>query len=210
MNEAPQCLLVGQAGVWRVAAQLALLGVNPAFPGVDHGYDLSAEGVCRIQVKSAKLRANSVYPKGAYWFKFWQANTLSGSTNIKRRGARDYSKCSDIVVLWGRDEDRFWVFPSKMLSQTQCLTVGPKGFYQRDEFSEAKKLAAEGLTQQEIGERLGITQAAVSYQLRGGRSRKPAQTLSAKAREHEGRWDLIVDMVRQRLAEWAPIDEAQE
>lgn len=163
------------------------------FPMVDIGVDLGTTEGCRIQVKTAKLRKNRVYPSGAYWFKFWQSNVLSGANKIKKRGARDYSKCSDVIVLWGRDEDRFWIFPSQLVASTQCLTLGPKGFYQRADFGESKRLSDEGLTQQEIGERLGITQAAVSYQLRGGRSKLPTETMSAKARQHEDRWDLILD-----------------
>lgn len=195
MEQAPQSLLVGQAGVWRVASMLALRGTNPHFPGVDHGYDLVTDRGCRIQVKAASLRKNSAYPDGAYWFKFWQATILSGMSNVRERGAKDYSECSDVVVLWGIDEDRFWLLPSSVLAKTQCLTVGPKGFYQRDEFAEAKKLRAEGLSQQEIGDRLGISQAAVSYQLRGGRKTLPTETMSAKARANENRWEIITDFV---------------
>lgn len=170
-------------------------------PGVDIGADLYAVNGCRIQVKTAKLRKNSAYPEGAYWFKFWQSNVLAGNNTIRKRGARDYSLCTDMMVLWGRDEDRFWVFPSALIASTQCLTLGPKGFYQREEFSEAKRLREQGLTQQEIGAQLGISQAAVSYQLRGGRTKQPTQTTAAKARSFEGRWDLIVDFGKTEAAE---------
>ena len=193
MKQAPQNLLVGQAGVWRVAAELARRGVNPLFPGVDHGYDLSTDGHCRIQVKSAGLRKNRSTPKGAYWFKFWQSSIVSGRNNIRHRGARDYSLCADVVVLWGMTEDRFWVLPTTAISTTQCLLLGPSGFYQRAQFHEARRLRAEGLSQQEIADKLGITQAAVSYQLRGGRSKLPKETMTTKARQHEDRWDLIVE-----------------
>ena len=196
INHPHYSLLVGQAGVWRVASELAIRGVLPMTPGVDIGADLYAMNGCRIQVKTAKLRKNSAYPDGAYWFKFWQSNVLTGSSGIKKRGARDYSLCTDVMVLWGRDEDRFWVLPSTLVASTQCLTLGPKGFYRRDEFAEAKALKAEGLTQEEIGQRLGITQAAVSYQLRGGRSKRPKETMAARARQHEDRWDLILDFGR--------------
>ncbi len=194
MKEPPQSVLLGQAGVWRVASKLAVLGINPLFPGIDHGYDLSTESGCRIQVKTTGLRKNRVYPEGAYWFKFWQSNILGSANTIRKRGARDYSLCSDMMVLWGRDEDRFWIFPSPVLATTQCLTVGPKGFYQRYEFAEAKRLSADGLSQQEIADKLGISQPGVSYQLRGGRAKQPAETMSAKARRYyEDRWCLVID-----------------
>jgi hypothetical protein len=201
INHPHYSLLIGQAGVWRVASELAVRGVLPMMPGVDIGADLYAVNGCRIQVKTAKLRKNSAYPEGAYWFKFWQANVLAGNNTIRKRGARDYSLCTDVMVLWGRDEDRFWVFPSALVASTQCLTLGPKGFYQRSDFAEAKRLREEGLSQREIADILGITQEAVSYQLRGGRTAQPKETMSAKARKHEGRWDLIVDFGKTGAAE---------
>lgn len=206
MNDAHLNLFVGQAAVHRVVSELLLRGTAATIPVVDVGVDLHTVEGCRIQVKTVKLRKNSATPKGAYWFKFWQSPVLSGAKNIKLRGARDYSKCCDMMVLWGRDEDRFWIIPTALLGSTQCLLLGPKGFYQRAEFDESTRLKAEGLTQQEIADRLGITQAAVSYQLRGGRSKRPEETMSSKARAYEGRWDLIVDFGKAEAAESAEPD----
>ncbi len=187
-----QCLLTGQAGVWQVASQLALRGLNPYFPGVDLGCDLLVEGRIRLQVKAASLRKHArVYPDGAYHFKFWQAAIVTGAKNIRRRGQRDYSAVADFIVLWGVDENRFWIVPASLLARTSGLVVGPRGFYQRQDFAEAKTLRAAGLSQQEIATRLGISQVAVSYQLRGGRVKQPKQTVAAQVRGLEDRWDLI-------------------
>lgn len=188
-----QCLLTGQAGVWQVASQLALRGLNPYFPGVDLGCDLLVEGRIRLQVKAASLRKHErVYPEGAYHFKFWQAAIVTGSNTIRRRGQRDYSTCVDYVVLWGVDENRFWIVPASLLAHTSGIVVGPRGFYQRQDFAEARTLRAAGLSQQEIADRLGISQVAVSYQLRGGRTKQPKRTVAAQVRELENRWDLIM------------------
>lgn len=194
MDDGHRNLLIGQAGVWRVASEIATRGVVPMFPGIDVGADLHTTTGCRIQVKTTKMRKHErVYPEGAYWFKFSQAPIVTGGNNIRRRGQRDYSKCSDVMVLWGRDEDRFWILPSALVATTQCLILGPKGFYKRSEFTEAAALKEQGLKQREIGELLGISQAAVSYQLRGGREKMPRRTVAAQAREYEGRWDLILN-----------------
>lgn len=110
--------------MWQVASQLALRGLNPHFPGVDFGYDLMVENGVRIQVKASSLRHNArVYPDGAYWFKFWQSKILSGNNNVRVRGARDYSKVSDFLVLWGVTENRFWIVPSSLLASTQSAVI---------------------------------------------------------------------------------------
>lgn len=133
-NQPHRTHLVGQAGVWQVASQLALRGLNPHFPGVDFGYDLMVENGIRIQVKAASLRHNArVYPEGAYWFKFWQSNILSGNNNVRIRGARDYSKVSDFLVLWGVTENRFWIVPSSLLAQTQSVVIPASVIHMKSE-----------------------------------------------------------------------------
>lgn len=187
-----QNLLTGQAGVWQVASQLALRGLNPYFPGVDLGCDLLAEGRIRLQVKAASLRKHvKVYPDGAYWFKFWQSAIATGENNVRRRGQRDYSACVDFLILWGVNENRFWIVPAPLVAKSSGVIVGPSGFYQRQDFTEARALRATGLSQQEIADRLGISQVAVSYQLRGGCTTQPKRTIAAQVRELENRWDLI-------------------
>ena len=93
----------------------------------------------------------------------------------------------------GIDQARFWIVPAALLDRTTLVTLnlGPEGFHKRDDFIDAHKLHEQGLTQQEIADRLGITQVAVSYQLGGGRKRKPKKTMSSQVRELENRWDLI-------------------
>ena len=170
-------------------------GARVAMPCVDdHGVDLYAMPSVRIQVKSAYLRYHHrVYPQGAYWFKLWQCPTIKAGA-VHRRGARQFSDQCDFLVLMGIDQQRFWVVPAAMLDGVGGVTVGPDGFFKRGDFEEAKRLKAAGLTQQEIGDRLGISQVAVSYQLRGGRTKKP-QHKTALVRDHENRWDLITGAV---------------
>jgi hypothetical protein len=107
--------LTGQAGVWAVAAQLAVRGHVPLFPGVDYGYDIMLDNGIRLQVKSAHLSQNignvrKRYPGGVYHFNTTVAKI--GEDGQQRRVVRDYSTVADFFVLWGIDEDRFWVVPT--------------------------------------------------------------------------------------------------
>ena len=187
-DSAPRIHLAGQAGVWTVAAQLAIRGLHVHFPGVDYGYDILIDGGIRIQVKSSRLldRASKKNGPDGYSFKFWRS-----ATRYRAGRPRDYSKVCHFVVLWGIDENRFWIVPAPLIANTAGLLVGPKGFYERSRFTEASELAAAGLSKHDIAERLGITVQGVDYQLRGGRLRRPRQTVGSQVRELEGRWDLI-------------------
>ena len=102
--------LIGQAGVWAAAAQLAIQGHNVLIPGVDYGYDIQLENGLRIQVKAGGLRySHPAYRDGAYTFDFRCFRWNSSEKRV--RGSRDYSKVADFFVLWGIDENRFWVVP---------------------------------------------------------------------------------------------------
>ena len=188
LDRAPTPQLVGQAGVWAVAAQLAVRGLHVHFPGVDYGYDLMVDGGIRIQVKTSRLLSRASRKNGpdGYSFKFWSAARSN-------RGAqkRDYSKVCHFVVLWGIDENRFWIAPAELVANTAGVLLGPPGFYQRKEFADTKALFKAGVSKNEIAARLGITVQAVDYHLRGGRTRQPRRTVGMEMRELEGRWDLI-------------------
>jgi len=109
--------LLGQAGVWAVASQLAIRGHIPIFPGVDYGWDLMLENGLKIQVKAASLMQNfgnlrNRYPGGVYHFNFRNSRLNYPGKRIDCV-PRDYSKVADFFVLWGIDENRFWIMPTK-------------------------------------------------------------------------------------------------
>lgn len=103
--------LQGQAGVWAVASQLALRGHVPCFPGVDYGFDLVMDNGLRLQVKTSSLRTHPGYPSGAYAFDFRQSFRQHSLKRNSTRYYRDYSKIADFAILWGVDENRFWIVP---------------------------------------------------------------------------------------------------
>jgi hypothetical protein len=109
--------LQGQAAVWQVASQLALRGHNVLFPGLDTGYDLQLENGLRLQIKSATITyKNEGYQRsGAYGFGLrrgaWDRKSKSYTRN-KHENFRPYSEVAHYFVLWGVDENRFFILPT--------------------------------------------------------------------------------------------------
>jgi hypothetical protein len=104
--------LLGQAGVWTVAAQLAIRNHVPCFPGVDHGYDLMIENGLRIQVKASRLSGRK---HGLAWYPEYKFNVRRHKVNMTKRMCytlRDWTKDAEFFVLWGIDENRFWIVPT--------------------------------------------------------------------------------------------------
>jgi hypothetical protein len=116
--------LRAHAAVWAVASQLALHGRVPHFPGVDFGYDLLLENGIRLQVKMSMLRQPRVnnYVEGAYCFNLrrsvWDASTNRSS----RKEVRSYAGVADFFVLWGVDEDRFFIVPTSIKNHNLWCT----------------------------------------------------------------------------------------
>jgi len=118
-----QRLKQGQSGAYQVASQLLLRGVNLFFPAVDVGADLITGSGIRIQVKSTYLssRRSSDFKGGAYWFHFVKYGLENGKRTYARR---DFAAECDVVILWGIDQNRFWVVPACELTDCQCLVLG--------------------------------------------------------------------------------------
>lgn len=128
--------LIGQAGVYAAASQLCLRGQYPLFPAVDKGYDLMLDNGIRIQVKMAHL----TYPKcgvrtgptvgvrggsgkgnylgGAYIFNLRRSARVRENSGWKRGDFRRYEGVADFFILWGADENRFWIVPTSVKNGT--------------------------------------------------------------------------------------------
>lgn len=121
-------MLQGQAGVWQVASQLAMRGHVPCFPGVDFGCDLVLDNGLRIQVKCATLRVihGQNYPEGAYGFQLRRSAWFSNEKKAKRSSLHPYSEVADFFVLWGIDEDRFFIVPTSHAGK--AIWFGRRGF----------------------------------------------------------------------------------
>jgi hypothetical protein len=196
INAKNRARFVGQAGVYRVAAELLLRGLNPRFPSVDCGADIEVDGGVRIQVKMAHLRYNAkTYPQGAYWFKFHRNPIVTGSANIRKRGPRVFSEECDFVVLHGAEQLRYWIVPASILDNCSLVVVGPEVAWVDANIQAIEELKRAGLTQDEIAAKLGLTQITISRRLRGFYI-TPKRFISQKVRECESQWGQITDMVR--------------
>lgn len=131
-DQAPNNLLTGQAGVFRVASEVMLKGVTAYMPLVDVGVDLILGNGLRIQVKAARLRTQMMNNKkgGPYEYGpayFWSLNCsqLGAKHQYVQRKIK-YSEQVDYMVFWGIDEDRFWIVPPTLVDDCGQLTLFPK------------------------------------------------------------------------------------
>ncbi len=94
--------LQGQAGVWAVAAQLAIRGHIPIFPGVDYGWDLMIENGLRLQIKTARLNGQTkrgvLYPGYSFNLRKTSISSIKRMSSI----ARDWTKVERKAAYEGR------------------------------------------------------------------------------------------------------------
>ncbi len=115
--------LKAKAAEYAVASKLFLLGHNAMFPAVDGGFYLMLENGLRIQVKCSHLRVHSKsfqYP--GYLFNLQRGAWDSLSKRYRKSALRPYSEVADFFVLWGIDENRFFILPTKGAGQTVWFT----------------------------------------------------------------------------------------
>jgi hypothetical protein len=201
-----QFVLTGRAGEYAVAAQLLLRSVVPAFPAVDTGIDLlTTPSGCRIQVKAAHLCTTPAIVRknteGVYRFSFPQhyfRNTSNrGPVNRVRTPRRQFEEYCDIVVLWGVDQNRFWVVPSNLLNGLQGIDLGPNNerSFSKD-VPEMREMVRLGYEQAEIAKHFNISQASVSIRLKRAGCKIYLSSRTLAIRQCEGIWDPIVDFGR--------------
>jgi hypothetical protein len=120
--------LQGAAAVWQAASQLALREHNPLFPGLDEGYDLQINNGLRLQVKSATIqyRSSVNYPLGAYCFGLRRGAWDGSKKAYTRSNLRSYSEVADFFVLWGIDENRFFILPTSY--EGKAIWFSRRGF----------------------------------------------------------------------------------
>ncbi len=111
----PPNLLVGEAGVHRVASELLKRGIQVYFPAIDNGIDLFANRIA-LQVKAANR--NKV---GRYVFNFKSWRREDGKPRYQKMNLHDDVK---FVVLWGLNEDLLWVVPASVLRKSKQVQIG--------------------------------------------------------------------------------------
>lgn len=200
-----QFVMTGSAGEHAVAAQLLLRSVVPCFPAVDVGVDLYTTAGCRIQIKSAHLCTTPAIVRknteGVYRFSFpqhyYRNSSNRGPVNHVRIKRRQFEEFCDVVVLWGIDQNRFWIVPAKLLNGLQGIDLGPNNerSFSKD-VPEMREMVRLGYEQSEIASHFGISQASVSIRLKRAGCKIYLSSRTLAIRQCEGIWDPIVDFGR--------------
>src|SRR6266849_2178341 len=190
--------LQGEAGNHRVASELLLRGHNVSFHAVDMGVDLVADDIVRIQVKSAHMVAVPRYASSqpSYAFFLIRGPRAVGQGKSLKSEPRIFSKKVDFVILWGIEENRFWIVPAQLLDGRHSITVGLGARWIRTEDQTIKNMYDAGHTQREIAQYLKLTINTVSRRLRGLFTRPPDFMADmCKVRDCEGKWEQIQEYI---------------
>lgn len=188
----------GMAGNLRVASELLLRGFDVSIPYVDTGVDLYVSGCVRIQVKSAHLMTRQYSTGQQPTFNFFLAKgpaALGGGLSTKSV-ARIFSAKCDFVVLWGIEQNRFWIVPAALLDNRMSIALGPDIRWVPIDADQLKAKVEAGMTQREIAAELGVCEMTISRRM-NQQFIKPSTVIAAMQRikETEGRWDLLQDYI---------------
>ena len=108
--------------MYRVAAALMVRGMNVYFPAIDNGVDLVTATGLRIQVKSSRAIRRAM-SKDHLTYGFRLGSATKGAQRTFRIRPRAYADEVDFFVLWGIDEDRFWIAPSSVFDKRSLLLL---------------------------------------------------------------------------------------
>ena len=192
MRKMPSKITQGQAGVYTVAAQLLLHGINPSFPAVDRGADIITDWGTRIQVKCS-YRRKSIWG-GTYHFCLGMPPYVNTGIQRKRSDSRIFSEECDFFVFWGIDDNRFWIVPSAMTDgRTSVVMVGKDTPWLRLDQASILADSESGMSQRAMAEKYGICQKTVLRVIHRKIIRTDIDTEFNKALlRHENRWDLLL------------------
>lgn len=158
------------------------------FPSVDHGYDLEVEGGVRIQVKSAHLSFNRPYKYGAYMFRLRQS--VYGRYDRKPV----FSDKNHFVVLWGIEENRFWIVPAHLLDGKGGVGVGPKVSYVSVNIEDARTMIESGSPIEDVAAKYECSVATIKRRLKGLYT-KTSRGFCIELRSFEDKWNQIPDFL---------------
>lgn len=184
--------MTGMAGNLRVASELLLRELNVSLPCVDTGVDLEVEGLVRLQVKAAHAMKRPDGYGGQVGYTF----TLHKFRQNKTKGAytvtRKFSDKCHFVVLWGIEQNRFWIVPADLLDGRMTIYVGPEGRWIATDAVKIKAMLDAGHTQRDIAHALGVSEMTMSRRIRKVLT-EPCEVIAnlIRIRECEGRWDYI-------------------
>ena len=195
MRKMPPRIAQGQAGVYAVAAQLLLRGINVCFPAVDRGSDLTTDWGTRIQVKCGHRRYGAW--GGSYHFCLDSGQTLytrgDGYAKGKRLHKRMFSEECDFFVMWGIEDNFFWIVPAAALDgKTTAVMMSPKTPWLTVDYDSIRYDHNAGMSYRDIEQKYRVGQKTVHRALHGHPSKTDQQLEQSRLLlEHKDRWDLI-------------------
>lgn len=110
-------LSIGKAGELRVASELLIRGFEVHLSLVDYGSDLLLSDGTRIQVKAAHNLSHNYWKYKAYTFSFKKWKNKNG--HFKPHALKDI----DFIILWGIDDDLFFIIPAKVIRGKYSVRV---------------------------------------------------------------------------------------
>lgn len=122
---------LGEAGMYRVASELLRRGHHVFFPTIDDGIDLFTADHYKIQVKASSIGHRQFY---SFFFRHW-------TKNDGRRVQKFIKFRADLthLILWGVNDDCFWVIPTSELKAVSCLRIpSPKKSSERYQHRDTK------------------------------------------------------------------------
>jgi hypothetical protein len=190
-------IAIGQAGVYRVLSELILRGYLPYTPVADdHGVDILLPSGVRIQVKTARLheRNNASGKRTRYFLSLGWTQKGANHRPIKRQ--RKYSDECDYFVIFGVEENRFWIVPSFVMDGLCCLELGARP---RVTSEQVQSLLDSGKGVIETAKDLGVSRGTVWYRKHGDLKRGG---WARAVRQCEDRWEFLdkppADLVEDR------------
>src|SRR6266404_3377997 len=215
MNTKHNSILLGQAGVHRVMAELLSREIVPCIPAVDVGVDLVTSTGVRLQVKATRLVTKNRYSQPVYWFNLaWhrtKGRRRRDGTREYSSGPRPFAKECDFVILWGYDQDRFWIVPSEILDKRSTVVIGGAPRWKEVDIEGLRKARERGLSYKQIGDIFHLDENLVWMRLTSHASPKQDHgKLAKEVNACENRWDLIsaFGQTQKEVVLVASVDEA--
>jgi hypothetical protein len=187
-------LKIGQAGVHAVISQLMLRGHDAWLPvSDDHGVDVKVDDGVRIQVKTSSIRYRKPWPTGHYSFSFHKQTYRAGNRIVSLR--RDTAAECDFVILWGIEQNRFWIIPSGVVKDRRSVmfSANPETAYVRVDIEAVNRLVECGMSLPDAAKQMNVPLTTLWRRMTTGvNAPKGAwgKTATMYAR-YEGCWDQL-------------------
>jgi hypothetical protein len=187
--------MVGRAGEYAVAAQLLLRDTLVLWPAVDQGFDLETENHCRLQIKCGHLATGGRAPHYAFRLRKRKPVPVSNSTAILVPQKPLVEVC-DFVVLWGIEQNRFWILPPALCDGCSGMRLGMEPITRKRlvaNVSDVREMVGLGYSQSQIAKHYGTTRVVIQRFLSEGRDWEESSISQMRACEND--WDKIINFV---------------